>query len=354
MTMDRSNLIIAAMALTIAALVWALVYYARDEFDLVAEESEEEIEVPSAVGEKGGQVIVTLSPESQKASGLRTAVLGAARSEGAAIVYGTVVDLQPLYEQRGRYLAALAEARGLRAAVATSEAEYERARRLFADDRNVAERTVQAAEAQWRSDLARRQAAEQSARSTHDAMRAAWGSAIAAWATDPSGRSFDALATQQSVIVQVVFPHELQAAAGNAPLSIAPVSARGSRHPARFLSASPQTDAALPGATFFYVVDGKGLRAGMRVAGELKLGGKAREGVAVPEAAVVWHGGRAWAYVKEDPSTFVRTLVSTDDEIGDAWFNVDRFKSGDEVVVSGAQLLLSEELKFQIRNENED
>ena len=27
---------------------------------------------------------------------------------------------------------------------------------------------------------------------------------------------------------------------------------------------------------------------------------------------------------------------------------------GDEVVVSGAQLLLSEELKFQIRNENED
>jgi len=352
--MDRRNLLIAAMAFTIAALVWALVYYARDEFDIVAEEPEEEIEVPSAVSEEGGQVIVTLSPQSQQASGLRTAALAPAQSEGAAVVYGSVVDLQPLYEQRGRYLAALAEARGLRAAVATSEAAYERARRLFADDRNIAERAVQAAEAQWRSDLARLQAAEQSARSTHDAMRAAWGPAIAGWATDPSGTSFDALAAQQSVIVQVVFPHELQAAAGNAPLSIAPVSARSSRHAARFLSASPQTDAGLPGATFYYAVDGKGLRAGMRVAGELKLGGKAREGVAVPEAAVVWHGGKAWAYVKENPSTFVRTLVSTDDEIGDAWFNVDRFERGDEVVVSGAQLLLSEELKFQIRNENED
>ena len=30
------------------------------------------------------------------------------------------------------------------------------------------------------------------------------------------------------------------------------------------------------------------------------------------------------------------------------------FEAGQEVVVRGAQLLLSEELKFQIRNENED
>ena len=31
-----------------------------------------------------------------------------------------------------------------------------------------------------------------------------------------------------------------------------------------------------------------------------------------------------------------------------------RIKAGEAVVVRGAQLLLSEELKFQIRNENED
>jgi hypothetical protein len=90
------------------------------------------------------------------------------------------------------------------------------------------------------------------------------------------------------------------------------------------------------------------------VAGQLKLGGKARAGVAVPEAAVVWHGGRAWAYVREAPTTFVRKPVSTSEEIGNAWFNAEGFQPRDEVVVSGAQLLLSEELKFQIRNENED
>jgi hypothetical protein len=75
---------------------------------------------------------------------------------------------------------------------------------------------------------------------------------------------------------------------------------------------------------------------------------------ALARAAVVWHGGRAWAYVKEGESTFVRKPVSTAQEVPGAWFNAEGFEEGEQVVVSGAQLLLSEELKFQIRNENED
>jgi multidrug efflux pump subunit AcrA (membrane-fusion protein) len=132
------------------------------------------------------------------------------------------------------------------------------------------------------------------------------------------------------------------------------VASRTHQVNARYVSPAPQTDASLPGATYFYLAEGQALRTGMRVAGQLQLSGKARAGVAVPEAAVVWHGGRAWAYVREDPTTFVRRPVSTAEEIGNAWFNPQGFEPGEQVVVSGAQLLLSEELKFQIRNENED
>jgi hypothetical protein len=98
------------------------------------------------------------------------------------------------------------------------------------------------------------------------------------------------------------------------------------------------------------------MRVGMRVAGRLKLGGKVREGVVVPSAAIVWHAGKAWAYVKDDDEddVFTRKEVSTALEMPGGWFDTGHFEEGDEVVVSGAQLLLSEELKFQIRNENED
>jgi hypothetical protein len=306
------------------------------------------------VTQREGYTAVTVSAESQQASGIATAVLKPARSESAAEVYGIVLSLQPLYDLRGRYLAAAAELRGLRATAANSEAEYQRLVKLYEDDRNVAERMVLAADAQWKSERAKLQAAEQSLVSLQDAIRASWGPVIAQWIADGHSAQFDALASQRTALVQIALPPDLKVSAVRAPLSVAPVWARSAARPARFISASPQTDPTLPGATYFYAVDGQGLRAGMRVTGQLKLGGNARDGVVLPEAAVIWHGGRAWAYEKQDATTFVRRPVSTGQELDGGWFNADGIAPGNEVVVSGAQLLLSEELKFQIRNENED
>jgi hypothetical protein len=225
---------------------------------------------------------------------------------------------------------------------------------LFEDDRNVSERAVQGAEAQWKADQARLAAADQAVAAAHDSIRAGWGEVLAGWATDPESAAFQALAQQREVLAQITLPYDLHAQAAKVPLSLAPVSAPGQARAARFISASPQTDATLPGVTYFYAVSAQGLRVGMRVAGQLRLGGKTREGVIVPSAAVVWHGGKAWAYVKEEEDLFVRKEVSTAQELANGWFDASHFEPGDEVVVSGAQLLLSEEQKFQIRNENED
>jgi hypothetical protein len=92
----------------------------------------------------------------------------------------------------------------------------------------------------------------------------------------------------------------------------------------------------------------------MRVVARISMAGAPIGGVLVPSAAVVWHAGKAWAYVKNADDSFARFEVSTADELDGGWFNASGFDAGDEVVVSGAQLLLSEELKYQIRNENED
>jgi hypothetical protein len=233
-------------------------------------------------------------------------------------------------------------------------ADYQRLKRLFEDDRNVSERAVQTAEATWKADQARLAAADQTVAAAHDNIRVAWGEVLAGWATNPESAGFEALAQQREVLVQLTLPYDLQAQAGNAPISVGPVSAPGESRPSRFVSASPQTDATLAGITYFYTVSGQRFRAGMRVAGQIKLQGKALEGVIVPAAAVVWHAGKAWAYVKEEGDEFLRKEVSTARELPHGWFDAGHFEPGDEVVVSGAQLLLSEELKFQIRNENQD
>jgi len=354
MRFSASHAIIAVMAVIIAVLSWTVIYFARDELRGEPAGHEDEIRTTSAAGIDGGRAVVRVPAESQKASGIATQSLKAGRSEAAIEVYGMVMNLQPLAELRGRYLAAAAEAQALRAAVAAAESEYQRMEMLHRDDRNVSEQALKSAEAHYRTELARQAAAEQGAASIRDAMRSTWGDAITGWGTRPDSPTLEALLQQRAFLVQLVLPYDLPKSAARGKISVAPAMARETARVARFVADSPQVDAGLPGETYFYVVDGAGFRAGMRVAARVGLGGAPVAGVIVPGQAVVWHAGKAWAYLKRDEQTFARHEVSAAQELDGGWFNAGGFQAGDEVVVSGAQLLLSEELKYQIRNENED
>jgi hypothetical protein len=354
MRIHASAVIISVMAVVIAILLWAVVYFARDEWHLKPDTREDNLPVQSNVGSDQGFATVHVSVKGQQASGILSRELEPATSRASSEIYGTVVNIQPLLDLRARYVAAISEARALRAAAANSEAEYHRVKKLFDQDRNVSERAVQAAQAQWSADQAHVAGADQAISAAHANLRAAFGDTLAKWATNPESEAFEALAQQRETLVQLVFPFDLQAQANQATLTIAPASIDAPGRPARYVSAAPQGDSALPGATYFYVTSANGLRAGMRVAARFHLAAKPQAGVVIPAAAVVWHGGKAWAYVREGDDTFVRKEVVTDNEVPGGWFNTVNFEPGDEVVVSGTQLLLSEEQKFQIRNENED
>jgi len=354
MTASRTSIVIVTMGVIIAALACALIYFARDELKLLSQGEEEQIASTSAVGQDEGFAVVTVSPESQQASGLETAVLASARSQAAIDIYGFVVDPRPLLEQRARLLGLAAEREAIQVAAANAQAEYQRLKRLYDDERNVAERAVLGAEAQWKAERARMAAVDQQSVAIRDELRSGWGTALADWARIPGSRILEALVQQQQALVQLVLPAGVSSGASRDEIAIAPVGARGGLRSARFVSASPRIDGSLPGATYFYLADARDLRVGMRVAGQLRLPGKAREGVLVPDAAVVWHGGKAWAYVKHGDRRFVRREVSTAQDLPGGWFNTKGFEAGEQVVVGGAQLLLSEEFKYQIRNENED
>lgn len=354
MKFTRNGVVIAIMAVVIAALSGALVYYARDEFSLTAEHAEEEIPTASAISTRSGHTVVSLTADSQQASGIATAVLADTDSQASTEVFGTVLDPQSLFELRTQYLAALAEVRAQRIAVGNSESEYQRARRLFADDRNVSERSLQAAQTQWRSDQARLGAAEQAAGALRENLRANWGDAIAGWAGDPGARFFQSLSARREVLVQMSIPFEWGGAAAGHPLQLSPVGLVEAARPARYVAPAQRSDNGLTGSTFLYMAEARDLRQGMRVVGRLVVEGAAREGVVVPAAAVVWHGGKAWSYVQEEPDEFVRREVDTREEVAGGWFNAAGYEAGEKVVVRGAQLLLSEEQKFLIREENDD
>ena len=354
MKLRATHAIIVVMAVVITLLSWALIYYSRDELGTQAEKHDEQIKAVSAAGVEGGRPIVRIAVQSQQAAGIAVQPLKAAQRETAFEAYGMVVNLQPLAELRGRYLAAVAESGALRATLAAAESEARRMETLFRDDRNVSEQAMTAAQARYRAELARQAAADQAAASIRDAIRGTWGETVTGWAVNPDSQTIRSLLQQTAFLVQLVLPHELPRAAVRGKIAVAPAAARENPRPASFVADSPQIDPAFPGETYFYLVTGGSFRTGMRVAARISTGGTPVSGVIVPSAAVVWHAGKAWAYVKDDEDSFARFEVSTADELEGGWFNTTGFDDDDEVVVSGAQLLLSEELKYQIRNENED
>ncbi|HSR02829.1 MAG TPA: hypothetical protein VLM20_08550, partial [Methylophilaceae bacterium] len=98
----------------------------------------------------------------------------------------------------------------------------------------------------------------------------------------------------------------------------------------------------------------KDLRLGMRVTVEANVDKNTiYNGIIIPSSAVVWYAGTPWAYFKHGDDEFIRKPIFADKEVDTGWFNAG-FETESEVVVKGAQLLLSEEFKYLIKNENDD
>ena len=188
-----------------------------------------------------------------------------------------------------------------------------------------------------------------------DNMRQQWGETLASWAIQqPAPAALQRLIDHREALLQVSLPFDAGMPDKNATLEVEPAGGQGKTISAGYIAPSPQTDATAQGRTFYYHAPADSLRTGMRVAVRLTGLGKAASGVIVPASAVVWYAGKAWVYQQESSERFVRRQTSTDNEAGSGWFNSGNLKAGDRLVTNGAQLLLSEEFKYQIKNENED
>lgn len=350
--------IIVGQGVLIAALIWGVSYLGRDEFKLYAEREGAAATHGEAVrtGDTGkeGTPIVSVSDAMREGSSIVIARVHTASWRATRQLAGVVLSTQPLLEQAARTQSLQAEDKAAQAQLRRAKAEYERIVALHADDRNASERTLQAAEAEYRSAQAHATATRQAAQAQQVALRAAWG--IADMARVPL--DMEALARQRQVLLQIAFEPGERSAPGR--LSVRPAGGGGERE-ARLAGRTTQGEGGLAGTTFLYVADAAGLRPGMRLMAAMPVGQGSRSGVVVPASALVWHSGRAWIYVqvpehkpdKDKATEFSRRDVTDGEWAGEGWFT-SALDSETEIVTRGAQLLLSEELRGQIKNENED
>lgn len=120
--------------------------------------------------------------------------------------------------------------------------------------------------------------------------------------------------------------------------------------PAVYIGAVPAVDSQTQTRGFFFVVttNTSQLTPGAAVTAWIDAGGMRQKGVVVPGNAIIRFKGAAWLYLQTGEGTFVRQVITLDRPLADGWFVRDGLKGEAKVVTTGAQQLLSEELKEQI------
>jgi hypothetical protein len=308
------------------------------------ERAGDEDEKAAAAGESKSAAAaagVTLSAEALSRSSVKLAVLESATHVPVRQAFGQVVDAAPLFQAAATAAARRAELDSAQASLAATGAELTRVRGLFEKGENASRRSLEAAEAAQRGDQVRVVAARTQLAAGWSELGQSWGPVITGW-VEQGAPELQALADGRERLLLVTLPGG--AGLGDAPAE-AVVSAGGSRLPARLVSPSPRTDPALQGPSLFYRVAGGGgiLWAGLNLAVELPDGAP-RAGVLVPDGAVVRWSGVRWAYRQSSPGHFERVSLEDAQPVGGGLFVTSGLAAGDQIVIAGAAVLLSQEL----------
>ena len=88
-----------------------------------------------------------------------------------------------------------------------------------------------------------------------------------------------------------------------------------------------------------------GLAPGAAVTAYLQTAGGPQGGFVIPGSSIIHHAGATWVYLQTNGTNFVRRLVELDRPLADGWFVRHGIAEGNQVVVTGAQTIFSEELK---------
>lgn len=345
--MRKRTFISAAIGLVVASLaIWGFIEGRKE----LAREAEREkpVQVPSRVLAQPDGIAVVFDAATQKRADVAVAALQRATRSGEVEALATILPPQDLIDLRNAYVAARTQAESRQAAAQASRREYERIRTLHGDEFNVSTKALEAAQAQWQSDTAAARGAAEAQDAVERTGRQKWGAALTA-AVAGDAASFRRLADGRDVLLRIAAP--AGAALPKPPATARVPASNGGLRTATLVSPSPQTDPRIQGPTFFYSAPSDGLLPGTTVAAYLPIGAE-RSGAIVPADAVVWWQGKAWYYVQGTPDHFMRRELTGAQAVDAGWFVPGL--SSLQVVVRGAQTLLSEELRGQIKTGEED
>ena len=307
----------------------------------------------SGRAEYDGQPAVRIEPGMQEKSAIKVARLKKETVSSEARAIGHIVDIGPLLEQRSRYARVQADRKMTAASLDYSERNLKRLETLHSMDSNISGKELQEARLENSREGIHLEALDRELEDVRGQVLQGWGRVITNWALSAKAGPLDTLLQREEVLVLVQPQREAVPAAGGTAYMNAEDERSGARK-AEFISAATRAAENRRGDTFYYRTDAAGLRSGMNLYVWIPDPARHISGYILPRSAIVWFNGKPWYYVKKTGDLFVKQSAADHVETASGWLLNDADLSQAEVVVQGGQLLLSEENRRQIPDEDND
>jgi hypothetical protein len=300
----------------------------------------------------GGGRLIELDADGQTKGGVATSRPRPTLLQDRVRAYGTVLSLEKLTSLYNTALTGAAQLKAAQAKLAGSRSTNERAQSLLSVF-STAKAQAEAAQAAFAVDAVGVDVAEAQMEALRNTAVQDWGPVLGAEIAARSAR-VSSLVLHKTMLVQLSVP---LGDAVDAPGRVSIELPNGTQIEGTFLSAAPQMDPRIQNIGFLYVVTlSPTLPPGTSVLAFLPSG-DSKPGVAIPPSSIVWQTGKAWIYVRTATDTFERrpldpAAVPTKD--GGYVVPSSSLPANDDVVVAGAQILLSQESRAQIPSDEDD
>ncbi|MDO9107214.1 MAG: hypothetical protein Q7U57_19905 [Methylovulum sp.] len=297
------------------------------------------------------QDVITLDLQTQLSSGIETITLKPANQHAEFNAYGKALSIQPLLALRHRYLLAITDRNQATARFKQAEQANKRQQALYQGGVSAA-RSLQERQAQWQADKALLEGSELQRQAIIDESLLNWGKALSGWVLSAQPDSLEIFLNGRKTLLQITLPSNRQLPDNKLTIYVDPFGNRSKAQPAELISAAPQADVGNQGNSYFFQTNTNNIQAGMSVSAWLPEQKNGLSGVVIPKSALIWFMGQACVYIKTDHDTFQRRTLDDYSVGADGYFIQRTVKPGEQIVTTGGQMLLSEEMRGQIPDDD--
>jgi len=354
---NKSLTIIILQSVLIIGLLWLIIYLGKDEIFRGGSDSSLRIDDKYELGDfvYTEKKTITLPDSIIKNSGIEIQSITESKNQSLYSSYGYVLSLKDLIDYKTNYLNLNFEINKLNSQLKEENEHFKKLKSLNEDNKNISDSVVHEKEIEINNLQNNLNIKKNNKNNLLQIILQDWGNLFKDLLTHPKKSPLKNIFNSEARLLKITMAIRKTKKLPPSELIVYSINQPEIKYKASFISKAPIGDGDIQGRSNFYLVLNNDLMIGSRISSYIKLTEESLiKKFHVPKSAIIWNNGKPWIYEKTSKNSFLRQPLFNMEEDRDGW--IVQFKNiiPKAIVTNGAQLLLSEEYKHLITNENED